>query len=90
MAVNDKASLNAMEWTGEAIVEYILLLCAGQVTFDDLIQLMIFSSPIILKRYLFYLIDYDLVSYNGQKQVYLIKDKGLELLGRLDRKLKQY
>jgi hypothetical protein len=90
MAVNDKASLNTMEWTVEDIVEYILLLYAGQVTFDDLIQLMIFSSPIILKRYLFYLIDYDLVSYNGQKQVYHIKDKGLELLCSLARKLKQY
>ena len=83
MAVNDKASLNTMERTGEDIVEYILLLCA-EVTFDDLMQLMVFSSPIVLKR----LIDYDLVSYNGQKQVYLIRDKGLELLCSLARKLK--
>lgn len=90
MAVNDKASLNTMERTGEDIVEYNLLLCAEQVTFDDLMQLMIFSSPTILKRYLFYLIDYDHVSYNGQKQVYLIKDKDLELLCSLARKLKQY
>ncbi|HEY6885586.1 MAG TPA: hypothetical protein VI278_16250 [Nitrososphaeraceae archaeon] len=90
MAVNDKASLNTMEWTGEDIVEYILLLCAGEFTFDDLMQLMTFSSPTLLKRYLFYLIDYDLVSYNGQKQVYLIKDKGLDLLCSLARKLKQY
>ena len=88
MAVNDKASLNTMEWTGENIVEYILLLCAGEFTFDDLMQLMTFSSPTVLKRYLFYLIDYDLVSYNGQKQVYLIRDKGLELLCSLARKLK--
>ena len=83
MAVNDKASLNPLQWTGEDIVEYILLLCAGELTFDDLMQLMISSSPTILKKYLFYLIDYDLISYNGQKQVYLIRDKGLELLSRI-------
>jgi predicted transcriptional regulator len=83
MAVNDKASLNPLQWTGEDIVEYILLLCAGELTFDDLMQLMTSSSPTILKKYLFYLIDYDLISYNGQKQVYLIRDKGLELLSRI-------
>jgi hypothetical protein len=27
MAVNGKASLNPSQWTGEDIVEYILLLC---------------------------------------------------------------
>lgn len=64
-------------------MEYILSLCAEETTFDDLMQLMISSSPTILKKYLFYLIDYDLISYSGQKQVYLIKDKGLELLSRI-------
>ncbi len=83
MAVNYKASLNPLQWTGEDIVEYILLLCTGEVTFDDLMQQMISSSPKILKKYLFYLIDYDLISYSGKKQIYLIKDKGLELLSRI-------
>ena len=83
MAVYDKASPNPLQWTGEDIVEYILLLCAVETTFDDLMQLMIPSSPAILKKYLFYLIDYDLISYSGQKQVYLIKDRGLELLSRI-------
>jgi hypothetical protein len=83
MAVNDKASLNPLQYTGEYMVEYILLLCTGETTFDDLMQLMIPSSPPILKKYLFYLIDYDFISYSGQKQVYLIKDKGLELLSRI-------
>lgn len=83
MPVYDKSSLNPLQWTGEDIVEYILLLCAEETTFDDLMQLMISSSPTILKKYLFYLIDYDLISYSGQKQVYLIKGKGLELLSRI-------
>lgn len=64
-------------------MEYILSLCAREATFDDLMQLRILSSPAILKKYLFYLIDYDFISYSGQKQVYLIKDKGLELLYRI-------
>jgi hypothetical protein len=83
MAVNDKVSPNPLQWTGEDIVEYILLLCAWEATFDDLMQLTISPPPTILKKYLFYLIDYDLISYNGQKQVYLIKDRGLEILSRI-------
>ena len=83
MALNYKASPNPLQWTGKDIVEYILFLCAEETTFDDLMQLMILSSPTILKKYLFYLIDYDLISYNGRKRVYCIKDRGLELLFRI-------
>ncbi len=83
MAVNDKASLNPLQLTGKDILEFILSLCAREATFDDLMQLMIPSSPPILKKYLFYLIDYDFISYSRRKQVYLIKDKGLELLSRI-------
>ena len=82
MALNYKASPNPFKWTGKDILEYILLLCVEETTFDDLMQLMILSSPTILKKYLFYLIDYDLISYNGRKRVYCIKDKGLELLSK--------
>ena len=39
MAVNDKASLNPLQLTGKNTVEYILSLCAGEATFDDLMQL---------------------------------------------------
>jgi hypothetical protein len=83
LPVYNKANPSPFEWTGEDIVEYILSLCGEETTSDDLMQLMISSSPTILKKYLFYLIDYDLISYSGQKQVYLIKDKGLELLSRI-------
>lgn len=83
MTVNDKASPNPLQLTGKDTLEFILSLCAREATFDDLMQLMISSSPEILKKYLFYLIDYDFISYSGQKQVYLIKDKGLELLSRI-------
>jgi hypothetical protein len=70
-----------MDWRRYCGV-YFIIMC-GEVTSGDLIQLMILSSPTILKKYLFYLIDYDLLSYNGQKQVYLIKDKGLEILCKI-------
>ena len=83
MAVNDKGSINPLQWTGEDIVEYILLLCAGEATFDDLMLMMISSSHIILKKYLFYLIDYDIISYNGQRRTYSVSDKGLEVLSRM-------
>jgi hypothetical protein len=79
VAVNDKARLNPLQWTGKDIVKYVLLLlCAGEVTFDYIMSLMISSSSMALKKHLFYLIDYDIISYGGQKQVYYIKDKGLE------------
>ena len=83
MAVNDKGSINPLQWTGEDIVEYILLLCTGEATFDDLMRMMISSSHIILKKYLFYLIDYDIISYNGQRRTYSVSDKGLEVLSRM-------
>ena len=64
------------------IVKSILLLCLREATFDDLMQMMPLSSPELLKKYLFFLIDYDLISYNGQNRVYTIKDVGLEILSR--------
>ena len=33
-----------------------------------------------LKKYLVYLVEYDLTSYAGQRQVYSIKDNGLDIL----------
>jgi hypothetical protein len=46
-------------------------------------KLMNSASHTILKKYLFYLIDYDLISYSVQMQVYIIKDRSLELLSRI-------
>jgi hypothetical protein len=67
----------------QKIVEYILLLCAPEAKLDDLMQLITASSSTLLKKYLFFLIDYDLILYNGQKRVYVIKDKGLQVLSRI-------
>jgi hypothetical protein len=86
MAINDshdKLTLGYLEGSGQDIVEYILLLCLSVATFDDLMQLMPLSSPELVKKYLFYLIDYDLIFYNGQNQVYVIRDRGIEVLSTI-------
>jgi hypothetical protein len=85
MAINDihgKATLSYLEGIARDIVECILLLCIREATFDDLMQVIPLSSPDLLKKYLFYLIDYDLISYNGRNRVYTIKDVGIEILSR--------
>jgi predicted transcriptional regulator len=38
------------------------------------------SSYKILKKYLVYLVDYELILYDGQRQVYTIEYNGLDLL----------
>jgi len=85
MAINDshiKVTLDYLEEVAQDIVKSILLLCLREATFHQLMQVMPLSSPQLLKKYLFYLIDYDLISYNGQSRVYTIKDVGLEILSR--------
>jgi hypothetical protein len=62
MPINDKENLSYfLEWARRDIAECILLLCAAGARFDDLTQLMTASSPVLLKKYLFYLIDCDLI-----------------------------
>jgi hypothetical protein len=80
MAINNRESLNYfLEWARGDIVEHILSLCLTGAGCDDFLEWMSVLSP-TLKKYLFYLIDYDLIFYNGQKQMYTIKDRGLEVL----------
>ena len=42
-----------------------------------------------LKKYLVYLVDYELISYNGQRQVYSIKDDGFDILIWISREKKR-
>jgi hypothetical protein len=81
MAINDAQTLNYfLQWARGDIVEYILSLCLTEATLDDFLDWMSVLSPIILKKHLFYLIEHDFILYNGQKQAYVIKDRGLEIL----------
>ncbi|MBA3749357.1 MAG: hypothetical protein H0X03_00385 [Nitrosopumilus sp.] len=42
----------------------------------------------ILKKYLFYMIEYEFISYNRQTQMYMIKKEGLDLLFMIKREKK--
>ena len=81
MTINDRQTLNYfLRWARGDIVEYILSLCLTGARLDDFLDWMSLSSPTVLKKYLFYLIEYDFILYNGQKQVCVIKDRGLEAI----------
>ena len=70
-----------------AIVEPILKLCAKEVTMEEIQQkadCMFTLSHTIAKMYLFYLIDYGVISYNGQKQIFLLEDEGYDLLYKIE------
>ena len=67
-----------------AILENILIiLCKKESTIYQLeheIQKRLPSSYKSFKKHLIYLIGYELISYNGQRKVYLIECNGLDLL----------
>jgi hypothetical protein len=89
-ATNNKNYLKLHKLKG-IIVEYILLYCINyssilEITFE--IQRI---SPIPcsnVKRYLFYLTDYEFISYNGQKRMFLTEKQGFDLLYKINRKKK--
>ncbi|HZH38868.1 MAG TPA: hypothetical protein VEX17_02265 [Bacillales bacterium] len=75
-----------------AILEHILLSCISGISIGELLFEMQRTLPLLshktLKKYLFYLINYELVSYNGQRKLYLTEDGGLDLLQMINREKK--
>jgi hypothetical protein len=74
------------------IIEPILLSCVNKISFYVLALAIQRIMPISfweLKRYLFYLIDYGLISYNGRKQIFTIEDGGCGLLSMIDKEKRQ-
>lgn len=68
------------------IIEPILIRCIKGVSRYELLFDMRGVLPLpytILKMYLLYMIDYDLISYHGQEGVYFIEYGGLDLLTRI-------
>ena len=66
-----------------SIVEPILLRCVNKVSFYILalaIQQNFQISFIELKIYLFYLIDYEVISYDGEEQMFTIEGGGMEFI----------
>jgi len=47
------------------------------------------SSCKLFKKYLVYLADYELISYNGQRKTYFIEDNGLDLLNWISKEKKE-
>jgi len=47
------------------------------------------SSCKLFKKYLVYLADYELISYNGQRKTYFIEDNGLDLLNWISKEKKR-
>ncbi len=73
------------------IVEHILVFCIKESSFYELIfetQRIFRLSHTTIKKYLFYLISYELVSYDGRKQVYMTEDGGFDLLHAIKREKK--
>jgi len=76
------------------IIEPILLRCIEKVSFNVLLltiqqqQIKPQISSSDLKKYLFYLIGYNIISYNGQKQMFTIKDEGVGLLHMIEKEKK--
>ncbi len=71
-----------------SIVEPILLSCINGSTIDNLrliIQKTLSISFNNLKSYLFCLIDYEIISYNGQKRLFMVEDDGFSLLEMIEK-----
>jgi len=89
-ATNDKNYLKLHKLKG-IIVEYILLYCINYSSILEISFEIQRISPIpcsSVKRYLFYLIDYEFISYNGQKKMFLTEKHGFDLLYKINRKKK--
>lgn len=66
-----------------AITEPILLACINGSSFSEIylsLQRMIPTSELILKKYIYYLVNNSFISYDGIRKIYLIEASGLDLL----------
>jgi len=82
---NNIKSIKSPKLQGE-IVESILIYCINGISICELsleIQKVVPLPLKTLKKYLFYLINYELVSYDGRHQIYITEDGGLDLLDRI-------
>ena len=71
------------------IIQPILLMCLRGSSIhriDLTIQRLLPISSELIKKYLFYLIEYGLISYDGISQSYFSSDDGITLLLKIERK----
>jgi hypothetical protein len=70
-----------------SIIEPILLSCIDGINNFELESIIKIILPLYyttIKEYLFYLIDYELVSYNGKRRKFSIEYGGFGLLDMID------
>jgi predicted transcriptional regulator len=75
-----------------SIVEPMLTICIEGLSIFEIswkIQTMMVLPYIIIKRYLFYLMDYEVMRYDGQKQIFTTTYEGHNLLDMIDKEKKQ-
>lgn len=71
------------------IFQPILLMCLKGFTIQQIClntQRQIPISDELIKKYLFYLIEYNLVTYNGNNQSFFTSNSGVNLLFKIERK----
>jgi predicted transcriptional regulator len=74
------------------IVDPILKLCVNKPHMLEIslkIQKMLSLPSYIIKIYLFYLIDYEVISYDGQRKIFTITDGGYELLDTIEKETRR-
>ncbi len=87
-SINNKSNIKSIKSPKlqGVIVEPILIYCINGISICELsfkIQRVIPLPYKALKKYLFYLINYELLSYDGQRQIYITEDVGLDLLDKI-------
>ena len=68
------------------IVEPILLSCIDEQSFSDIcsyLQRVVSTTEVVVKEYLFYLINNSFIKYKGIKKIYLICENGIDLLNAI-------
>ena len=64
------------------LVESILDACSDEASISDMRNEG--ASYHTIKKCLFYLIEYGMISYNGEKRVYFIRNEGWKLLSHIN------
>jgi len=79
------------------IIEPILLTCIDGSSFSEIdrcLQRVVLTSELVLREYIYYLLNSSFISYNGIEKKYFIEPAGLELLEiiyvQVERKIVEY
>ena len=75
-----------------SVVEPLLTICTtGSSIFETSWKIQsIMTLPFtIIKQYLFYMIDYEVISYNGQKRAFTTTEEGQHLLDMIDKETRE-